>query len=210
MNPIILVKRTIVVLKLGNTFAKRSPRYKQIIQAATGNAWITSLTPAIAQVTQDVGALDAAAVPVKFRAPGAVAARDLKDRTCKEDMEAWARIVQVAVDANPSEARAIIESMSMFVKVVSNRDKLPLAIEVQLVPGTVKAIAKAGPRGQRVFLEVQYTPDGGKSWLPGGMTTDSSIVIAGLPSATWVGFRCRSWHKNVPGPWSQVVTELVR
>jgi len=210
MDGIILVKRSIVVLKLGNTFAKRLPRYKQILQAATGNTWITSLAPAIAQVGQHVADLDAAGVPAKNRVPGAVAARDLKDKTCKEDMEAWARITQVAADANPSEARAIIESMSMFVKVVSTRVKLPLTIEVQPVPGTVKAIAKAGSRSKRVFLELQYSPDGGKSWVPGGMTTDSSIVIAGLPSATWVGFRCRSWHKDVPGPWSQVVTELVR
>ena len=210
MDGIILVKRSIVVLKLGNTFAKRLPRYKQILQAATGNTWITSLTPAIAQVGQDVAALDAAGVPAKNRVPGAVAARDLKDRTCKEDMEAWARIVQVAADANPSQARTIIESMGMFVKTITIREKLPLTIEVQQVPGAVKAVAKAGPKGTRVFFEFQYSADGGKTWLPGGMTTDSSIVITGLPSATYVGFRYRTTNKNVPGPWSQVVTDLVR
>ena len=42
------------------------------------------------------------------------------------------------------------------------------------------------------------------------MTTDSSILITGLPSATYVGFRYRATNKNVPGPWSQVVTDLVR
>ena len=125
-------------------------------------------------------------------------------------MEAWARIVQVAADANPSQARAIIESMSMFVKVVTIREKLPLTIDVLPQPGTVKATAKAGPKGARVFFEFQYSVDGGKSWLPGGMSTDSFIVITGLPSATWVGFRYRTTRKNVPGPWSQVVTDLVR
>jgi hypothetical protein len=210
MSNVVVVKRSIVVLKLGNTVAKRSSRYGQIVQAATGNTWITSLTPTIAQVTQDVSAYNAAAVTAKNRAPGAVAARNLKDQTCKEDMEAWARIVQVAADANPSQARTIIESMAMFVKTITIRTKLDLAIEVQPVAGTVKAVGKAGPKNTRVFAEFQYSPDGGKTWLPGGMTTDSSIVITGLPSATWVGFRYRIWHKNVPGAWSQVVTDLVK
>ena len=168
MNNVTIVKRSIVVLKLGNTVGKRSSRYKQIVQAATGNTWVTTLTPSVAQVTQDVAAYDTAATFAKSRAPGAVAARELKDKTCKEDMEAWARIVQVAADANPSQARTIIESMSMFVKVVTIREKLPLAIDVQPTPGTVKAIFKAGKKGTRVFFEVQYSIDGGRAGSPAG------------------------------------------
>ena len=210
MNPITVVKRSIVALKLGNTVAKRSSRYKQIVQAATGNSWITNLTPSIAQVTQDVAAYDASAVVAKKREPGAVAMRQLKDKACQEDVEAWARIVQAAADANPSEARAIIEGMAMFVKVVTLREKVPLRIVVQAALGTVKAYAKGGPKGARAFFEFQYSPDGGKTWLPGGMGTDASIVITGLPSATYVGFRYRMTRKNVPEPWSQVVTDLVR
>jgi len=210
MSNVIVVKRSIVVLKLGNTVAKRASRYGQIVQAATGNTWITSLTPTVAQVSADVSAYNASIVPAKNRTPGAVAARNLKDQACKADMEAWARIVQVAADANPSQARTIIESMGMFVKTVTIRTKLPLTIEVQPVPGAVKAIARAGAKGTRVFFEFQYSVDGGKTWLPGGTTTDSSIVITGLPSATYVGFRYRTTNKNVPGPWSQVVTDLVR
>ncbi len=210
MNNVTVVKRSIVVLKLGKTVGQRSSRFKQIVQAATGNTWVTSLTPSVAQATQDVAAYDTAVTVAKSRAPGAVAARELKDKACKEDMEAWARTVQVAADANPSQARTIIESMSMFVKVVTIREKLPLTVDVQPTPGAVKAIAKAGPKGTRVFFEFQYSLDGGKSWLPGGMTTDSFIVITGLPSATYVSFRYRTTRKNVPGPWSQVVTDLVR
>jgi hypothetical protein len=206
---IIVVRRALVVLNLGTTPERRLGRSKQIAQAGTGNVWIPTLSPPIPQVTSDIVAFDAQSVIAKNRGAGAVAARLLKDNVVKADMESWARIVQTTADANPASAKAIIESMSMFVRGVSVREQLPLVIEVGTQPGTVTVIAKAGPKGVRVFYEYQYMLTGGQAWLAGGLSTDHIIVITGLPSMTLVGFRYRITHKNVPGAWSQTVTVLI-
>ncbi len=198
-----------MVLDLGNTGGKASGRCKEIVQGATGNIWVTTLTPTIVQVTADIAAYDLAAVVAKNKAPGAVPARRLKERAMRADMEGWGHIVQAIADANPAEARAIIESMAMNVKLVTIPTKLPLTIELGVPAGTVYAHCKAGPKGQRLFYEVQYSLDGAKSWLPGGISTDTIIEIAGLPLLTLVTFRYRITHKNVPGDWSQYVTVLV-
>jgi hypothetical protein len=209
MSSITVVRRALVVLNLGTTPERRLGRSKQIVQAGTGNAWIPTLSPPIPQVTSDVEAFDTQSVLAKDRGAGAVAARLLKDNVVKADMESWAWIVQKTADANPASAKAIIESMSMFVKGVSVREQVPLVIEVGTQPGTVTAIAKAGPKGVRVFYEYQYMLTAGQAWLAGGLSTDHTIVITGLPSLTWVGFRYRITHKNVPGAWSQTVNALV-
>jgi hypothetical protein len=206
---IAVVHRALVVLDLGATPPRRLAKSKQIVQSATGNVWIPTLSPPIPQVTSDIEAFDAQSVVAKNRGAGAVATRLLKDNAVRADMESWAHIVQTTADANPASAKAIIESMSMSVKGFSAREQLPLVIDVGTQPGTVTAIAKAGPKGVRVFYEYQYMLTAGQAWLAGGLSTDHTIVITGLPSLTLVGFRYRITHKNVPGAWSQTVTALI-
>ncbi len=64
-------------------------------------------------------------------------------------------------------------------------------------------------RKERTF-HWEYTLDG-KTFVSGGSTPISKVTIAGLPVMTMVGFRVSVTVSNNPqGPWSQVVSILVR
>jgi hypothetical protein len=205
----ITLRRARVALKLGRTVGRVTSRSKLIAMTLPGTAWAPALTPTVAEVEGHIADYEEAALVAKSRAPGAVADRNAKEEVVRRDMEAWAQIVQTIADNQPADARAIIESAAMFVRIVTIRAKPPLAVVLGPQPGMVTLIAKAGPKGKKVFYEFQYTLDGGVTWLVAGTSTDARLDVAKLPPVTWIGFRYRINHKAISGAWSQVVTELV-
>jgi hypothetical protein len=197
---------TLVALNLPNTVAGLSAYAKHVVQSMTGNAAIPSPTPPLATVTADIAALDAAETTVKTRAPGSAEARNLKLQVVVNDMHGLEACVQTAADASPAEAAAIIESAGMHVKPHGVHAKPDL--EALMGPGGL-VVLRARAAGKTAAYEWQYSLDGGKTWIPSGVTTEANTSIARLTVGTTYLFRVRSTVGHNVGDWSQSVSLVV-
>ena len=121
-------------------------------------------------------------------------------------LAAW---VASIAQANPGESAAIIQAAGFSPKQAAKHDKAALAISQGSLSGSVSAVAKAGPRGARVFYDWRYSTNGGTWWTQVQGTNVAHTVISGLPALAYASFQVRLTMKNVPGEWSQVVTFFV-
>ena len=79
------------------------------------------------------------------------------------------------------------------------------AVNVRLLVG-----AEEPHPHQMRFLNWEYTLDGGQTFLALPPTTRATTRIGGLTPLTTVGVRVSLYNSTGAGPWSQVVSILVR
>jgi len=177
-----------------------------IADAMTANkTMFPSPTPALTQVTTDLGTLTSAETAFKNHL-GTKAARDAAREVVVSDAHQLLTYVQGIVNSSPSEAETIAVNAGMALKKTGAKSKADLSIR-QIASGSVKVVAKA-TKGAKAH-EWQYSTDGGKTWLDASSTTKSSTVVSGLQPGATVSIRKRVVTATGVSDWSQVVSAVV-
>lgn len=145
---------------------------------------------------------------------GAAAARDAKFAVLRTSMESERMMVQALCDQSPEQAATLIAAASMKAVTVATFHKVLLGAKTGLPSGTVLLDANAslldGTKRRKTF-NWELTTDGGKTFASLPSTPLGKTQVANLTPLTMVGFRVSLTVSNQPqGPWSQVVTILVR
>jgi hypothetical protein len=173
----------------------------------TGNTLLPSPVPALATVTTDLTALNAAEVVVRSRAPGAATARDGKLEVVVYDLRQLKSYVQTVADANPGNAAHVIQSAGMTVKTRSAPTKAPFAVKQGSVSGTILLAAKAV--GDGAAYQWAWSLDQ-KTWTTLPDTIQAKTQAEGLTPATTAFFRVRPVTRKGEGNWSQIVSIVVK
>ena len=202
------IGNSIVLLGLpkGTSVPKLIVRVTGIVDTMSVNKTVfPSPTPALVQVTSDLGALTSAETAFKSHL-GTHEARETARLAVVADAHALATYVQSLVNANPSQAAHIAASAAMTLKATGTQNKAPLATK-QKVSGSVIAVAKA-TKGAKANAW-QYSTDGGKTFIDLPPTTRATTVLPDLPPGTTVQLRHRPLTKAGLGDWSQTVVHVV-
>ncbi len=64
--------------------------------------------------------------------------------------------------------------------------------------------------GKKSSFDWSHSADAGKTFISAPSTPNGKTTLVGLPSVTIVGVKISVSNFNGPGPWSQMVTILVR
>jgi len=200
------VKRAVASLNMPIRIAEYIAYMKAIVKSMTGNAFFPTPNPALAAVTTDVDALDAAEALARSRASGSVQARDVQKAIVDKDLYGLQAYVQGIADSNPSNALAIIESSGMSVKRGAIRTKGDFEVKHGKTSGTVILSAKAV--SSRASYTWQVSSDN-INWKDLPDTIKSRTNVSGLTPAVTYYFRFRSITKNGEGSWSQVASIVV-
>jgi hypothetical protein len=175
----------------------------------------TLALPAFLVLIQNASAAQQLAL---LRGKGAAGARDVQRDLLFTGMEIERMFVQSLADATPSRAVALIENAGLVVAQFPVHNKAILALANGNPSGTVNCAANVGllmgagapmPTQGR-FFNWEYTLDGSKTFISLLPTTRSKTTISNLTPLTMVGVRVNLNTSAGPGPWSQVVTILVR
>jgi hypothetical protein len=171
--------------------------------------------PAFLNLLQNAAAAQQEAL---LRRKGAAAERDVQRDILFTAMENQRMMVQSLADATPARAVALIENAGLLVAAVPTHTKAVLTLRLGAQSGVVACDAHIGllmgagakmPRQGR-FFNWEYTVDGGASFIGVLPTTRSKTTLPNLTPLTMVGVRVNLNTAEGPGPWSQVVTILVR
>jgi uncharacterized protein (DUF2126 family) len=151
----------------------------------TGNSNFPTPNPALATITSDVTAADAAETVALTKVKGAVAVRNAKMVVLLNDLKTLKAYVQAVANADADNAAAIILSAGMSVRKSTTRNKQDIAAQPGVVSGSVHVVAKAA--APRASYNWQYSTDQ-KTWtnLPVGATVyfrSSAVTKAG--AADW-------------------------
>jgi hypothetical protein len=206
MNSNTTVHHVVAVLKMPRRNQAIGAFATSIVSAMTGNAAFTSPSPALATITTDIVAFEAAEAAVLSRTKGAAVTRNEKLLVLRNDLVHLVDYVQEVADANPANAQSIIESAGLSIRKTGSRIKGALTVEPGPVSGSVKLVAKAV--AHRASYEWQYSTDQ-KTWTVCPVTLAAKTEIVGLTPATVYAFRMRGVTKAGEGNWSQVVSQLV-
>jgi hypothetical protein len=174
------------------------------------------LLPAFLTLIQSAAACQQA---VSARASGTTAARDVAIGLLITAMESERMYVQSLADASPSRAVLIIENAGLVVAGVPLHPKAILSLSTTGQPSgcvaceaNVALLVGAGSKmpTQSRFYNWEYTVDGAKTFIAAPPTSRARTVLQNLTPLTMVGVRVNLNNSDGPGPWSQVVSILVR
>jgi len=196
------ISQAIAILKLPRHVAGVIHFGKSVVTSMTNNPHFSAPSPPLATLSAHLEALDAAEAAVLSRTKGTAEARDANRVTVTQDLGQLRAYVQSVADADPSEARAIIEGAGMNVKKVGSRGKSGLAVTQGPVSGDAHLVAKAPSR--RAAYDWQYGLDG-VTWISVPSTLGATTDIRGLVPGTRHAFRFRALTKAGESDWSQVV-----
>jgi hypothetical protein len=155
---------------------------------------------------------------VKTRVVGARQTRDADLGALVTDMVVLRAFVQSIADKNASRAEAIITNGGLVVGTVPVRTKALLTLRNAKQSGSitcdacVKLLVGAGTAhpNQSRFFGWQLTADGGKTFTTLPSTSRHKTVVTGLTPLTEAGVRVNLTNSEGTGPWTDVVTIVVR
>ena len=198
----------VVVLELPTPVPALIEVARSVVAAMTGNAFFPQTNPPLAQVTAAIGALDAAQLVTKSRAPGSIAARNAARAPLLVALRTLKAYVQQQADADPEQAMAIVTSARMTTRRIGNRAKEPFAARVGDVSGSVRLAVKAA--AARASYEWEWSADGGKTWTAAPPTLQAKTTLTGLAPGAICLFRYRAVTKRGATDWSQPMSLVVR
>jgi hypothetical protein len=208
MSPTKSIQRSFVSLHLPRAVPALIPYSQSVVQAMTGNPHFTSPSPALADVTTAITALQAAETVALTRAKGTVVVRNDKKAALVTLMGELCSYVQKTADADTENGAAIIQSSGLPMRKTPVRKPRVFAGKPGAVSGSVAlTIASAG---KRASYEWQLSTDGGKTWTDSAPSLAAKTTISGLPVPASVQFRCRAVTKAGPGDWTPPLTVVVK
>ncbi|MEI7891755.1 MAG: hypothetical protein WCI05_01610 [Myxococcales bacterium] len=206
-------RHVLLTLKLKKPIVHLCAQATSIVAAVGDPAhatWFGSLSALLPPITTAVAALQQAHTLALTKVMGAVAARGPKEDELRELLRVLAGRIQSLMNANPIEAKPMLAASGFGERAVGTRSVPVLAVKQGTKLGTATWRAKAGPRGKRVFYEVHYSLDGGKTWMETQGSNYAHGQIEGLPTATEVEFEVQRTVGGVTDDWHGRVTLLVR
>jgi hypothetical protein len=180
---------------------------RHVVIVLTGSVWVPTPSPSLAALGADIDALEASEATAKAGTKGTAAARNTKLAKVFTDLESIRSQIQGIVDNNIAQSSEIAESTGMSIRTIAKHPKATLAVKMTTTPGMVKLFAKAVSR--HASYEWQISTDGGKTWLPAGVTTVASTTVPSLTAGTLYYFRFRSTVGSTTSDWSQDISFLV-
>ena len=182
---------------------------QKVARKLTGNKRFPKPRPPLDTFKKHLADLEAAEQAVKDGQPDAAAARDIRLAVVVKDLHRLQDYVQEIVDDNEAEASAIIASAGMFEAKVGHYERPPL--EASMGPGGLVLLrARAAPGGRRSAAnEWQASYDGGKTWVPLGITSVAHIEVPGLAKGTQALFRVRAVVGTKMGDFTQPIAFVV-
>jgi hypothetical protein len=191
------------VLKMPKSAKKVSTFAQSVVTALSDNASFPSPTPALATVSADITALEAAESAVLARTKGAAQTRNLKLAAIHTDLEHLLAYVQQVADANVTTAESVIQSAGMSVRKVTLHNRAPIAVSQGTPAGTAHLVAKSASR--RASYEWQYSIDQ-KTWTNAPSTLQAKTNISGLTVGTTYFFRVRPVLATGEQNWTPLVS----
>ena len=179
-----------------------------IAKSMTGNPHFPNPSPSLAALTAAITTLSAAESATLTRTKGAVAARNTAKATLVTLLRQLQGTIQVAADADAENSAAIIQSTGVALRKTAVRAKRVFNAEPGPTTGSVKLVAGAAAR--RASYEWEYSLDGGKTWIAGTPTLQTTTVVSGLPVGGAAQFRYRGVTQTGVADWSAPVSLLVK
>ncbi len=139
---------------------------------------------------------------------GLVAARGLKEKALRTNLNAWGSYLETLAAANPGQEQMIFEAGGAREKGTRHFVKPPLRLTQPGGPGTARAACKAAPKGKKAFYGWRLSLDGGKTFVL-SQTNDSYTSFANIPSGTEIQVEFNVTIKNVTSAWSAAATLIV-
>jgi hypothetical protein len=155
---------------------------------------------------------------VKTRVIGAREKRDYAYGLLLSGMEVERTFIQSIADTNQSRAATILTGGGLVVADAPVHVKALLTLRNAKESGSITCDANVGllvgagarhPKASRYF-GWQFTVDGGKTLTTLAPTPTHKTVISGLTPLTTVGVRVNLTNSEGAGPWSDIVTIVVR
>jgi len=165
-------------------------------------------SPTLAVFAANIAAYEDAEMKAETRARGAVAFRNAKKRTVKNNLFHLRDYVQSVVETktSPADAAALIKSAFMSVRKVSTRSIPKISVKNADVSGKVVLAAKAV--APAAVYSWEYSLDQ-STWTPVPETMKSRTEVSSLTSASVYSFRFRAFTRAGWGDYSQIVSLLV-
>ena len=151
----VTIKHLLAVLKISKSVPKFLVYAKAIYAAMHSNASFAGSAAKLTILDTNISLLDTAQSGTKQKpATYTIAQRDVYLETVKTNLNGLLSDVQILADADPANARAIIESAAMNVKNSSGSRKRENSAKNGAVSGTVDLVAEApGPHEWRWSLD---------------------------------------------------------
>ncbi|MFT3768923.1 MAG: fibronectin type III domain-containing protein [Minicystis sp.] len=207
VRPILGIRRKSTASVLGRAHAV-------INGMAADPARYAAPNPPLAMLEGQIKKVEDAEKLTATRVRGAASARDAEREVLAAMLETECSYVQTLCDATPSLAKAITENAGMLVALVPVRAVPILDAKNAAQSGAIDLFANAsivaGKPGKKTFFSWQWTTDGGVTFHDAEPTAIARTTITGLAPLTTVGFRVAASDRKGRGPWSQVVSILVR
>jgi hypothetical protein len=196
-----------IVLKFPKPATKVIAMGRSILEAMSDNAWFPAPPVSLATLSHQIDAAARASMAVLFRTKGNREARDVEIVRLKDVLEQLAAYVQAIANANPLQARVIIELAGMSAKKPSPRNKVPLAAVDGPCSGAAELIAKSA--GDRAAYGWQLSLDR-RTWTQVRQTLQSRTVLFDLTPGLLYFFRLLITTKDGLVMTTDVVSLLVR
>jgi hypothetical protein len=162
----------------------------------------------VAKMNADLDALEVAETATRTGTHGSAAARNDKLHVVKTGMAQIEALVQLALDANPAQAEAIVAQAALHLHKSTTHGKQTLAVHEGPVGGSIRATAPSG--GDHAAYNWQVSLDAGKTYSEPTTTTVAHTSFTGLPVGVTVLVRVRVTVKDVTADWSAPVSFVVR
>lgn len=208
MNQNKSVHRILVILNLPRPVPALVTYAQSVITAMTNNPHFPTPSPALAEVSTALTALQTSESAALTRVKGAVVARNDKRAALVKLLQELRGYIQRIADADPENSATIIQSSGLPARKTPAHRPRVFTAKPGAVSGSADVIAATAAR--RASYEWQYSTDGGKTWIEAAPSLRSRTTITNLPVASMAQFRYRSVTKAGPSDWSQPVSLVVR
>ncbi|HEX8794059.1 MAG TPA: fibronectin type III domain-containing protein [Polyangiaceae bacterium] len=199
--------RTLAALKLPRRVALLVAHAGAIVASMTDAPHFPSPVPPLWVVSKAISDLQNAETAALTRTTGTAATRNEKRTMLVSLLHQLRGYVQVIAEADPENARAIIESAGMFVRKEPERPLRVFSAKPGTASGEVKIVAPFAGKG--TSYEWEYSIDGGATWFTMPPTIQSSTSLVGLTPGSRVMFKFRSVTRRGVSAWSEPIRVTV-
>ena len=198
----------VAVAKLPTTGQGLTTFCHALLAGLTGNAHVPNPNPSLAVFTDLATKYDTAQTATKTRAAGTVGVRNAAKTALKAGIRGIVASVQLAADADPENAEAIITSTSLSVRKTAIRVKAPFTVKEGPISGSIILTVRSA--GMHASYDWEMSVDAGKTWTELPSTTRTKTTVTALPVGTNVQFRFRSLTPKGQADWCQPLAILVK
>jgi hypothetical protein len=196
----------IVALRLSNVVAVLIKQCQAILSNMANNSkWQGAQL--LVQAAPHLAALATAEQATHKGSPADTAARDDALKLVRSDMRQLKALVQAAADADPANAKSIIEGAGMNVVKRVRQSKPPLAVKFAMIPGAASLSAKR-VKGALIYQWQMSTDQ--KSWSDLPWSKQASTEVTGLTPATIYYFRVRVLSGAGTSDWSAAISYIAQ